>query len=77
MPLALEHLGQFSGMGGFARALQAAHHHDSRRLRGKLDARLLAAHQAGELLIHNLTTIWPGVRLSITSAPTARSVTVW
>ena len=75
MPLALQHFGQFGGMGGLTRTLQAAHHDGTGRTVCRRQARRLATHQGGQLFIDDLDHHLGGVRLSMTWLPTARSVT--
>ena len=54
VPLALQHFGQFGGMGGLTRTLQAAHHDGTGRTVCRRQARRLATHQGGQLFIDDL-----------------------
>ncbi len=49
--LGLQLVGQLGGMGGLARALQAAHHNNGGRVSGHFQPLLAAAHQSGQLLV--------------------------
>ena len=75
MALAFELVGQLGGVGGLTGALEAAHHDDGGRVGRHFQPLLAAAHESGQLLVDNLDDHLAGVRLSITSLPTARSVT--
>ena len=55
--------GQLGGHGGFAGALQAAEHIDRGHGGGPGELGVAAAHQSGQLLVHDLDHLLPGVQV--------------
>ena len=52
--LAFQRMGKLCRMSGFTGTLQAAHHNNSRRVRGTFQTLFASSHQGGELLIDDL-----------------------
>ena len=60
VPLAFEQFAQLARVGGFARALQAAHHDDAGRLGGDVQPADLPPHEGDELLVDDLDDLLGG-----------------
>ena len=53
LPVLAQPLRELADGGGLARALQAGHQHDRRRLAGEIELRRVAAHQLRQLAVHD------------------------